>query len=768
VLLDPSVSSITLDDEWVGRQVVAEVSYVDGARSQERILTTPTTAVTNVNDAPTGDITISGSGFPIVLVEDRTYTADVSALRDADNPSSGFEIPEGQFQWLRGDGTVIDGATTASYTATQADVGHALSVQYSYVDELGTAETVTSEQTGAVINLLDHVTGPVTLIGELVQGTTVTLDTSGLYNEDGIDRFTVTWRMPEIDFYLFSEDLELALSDQELVGHTLQSVLYVYGQHGGVDTITRSWGEIENANDLPTGEVLVRGSATEGVELFADPDTIRDVDGLGYFSYQWQRDGVDIDSARSQTYRTGQADVGAEVRVVVTYTDGFDAYERVVSAATAPIENVDDPLEGTVSVLGNFTEDQTLEADISGLTDPDGVGSFTYQWLRGADEIAGATNSTFVPTQEDVGYSVSVRVTHTDPFGGEGISTSYWVNDVQNVNDPVQGNVVIDGLVMENEVLTADVSDLSDEDGLGPFSYQWYLDGVEIGGATISEYRPGIDDVGARLWIEVSYFDRWHTMETIVSATTSIIEPQPQLSQGTPGDDNLLGSLGADDIDGLPGNDRIDGGNGNDTLRGGDGADTLIGGDGDDFIFGGDTSADLRDVVYGGNGNDTIDGGYGNDELRGDAGNDSIAGGFGADTVIGGDGNDTLTGSAYGDEIFGGNGNDFINGGFGHDRVNGGDGADRFYHLGIADHGSDWIQDYNAAQGDVLMWGGAAATAADFQVNTADTANAGVDGVSESFVIYRPTGQIMWALVDGNAQSSINIQIAGQAFDLLG
>ena len=75
--------------------------------------------------------------------------------------------------------------------------------------------------------------------------------------------------------------------------------------------------------------------------------------------------------------------------------------------------------------------------------------------------------------------------------------------------------------------------------------------------------------------------------------------------------------------------------------------------------------------------------------------------------------------------------------------------------------GSNW----NAAT--VLQWGGVAATVANFQINTADTANAGADGVSESFVIYRPTGQIIWALVDGDAQRSINIQIAGQVFDLL-
>ena len=82
------------------------------------------------------------------------------------------------------------------------------------------------------------------------------------------------------------------------------------------------------------------------------------------------------------------------------------------------------------------------------------------------------------------------------------------------------------------------------------------------------------------------------------------------------------------------------------------------------------------------------------------------------------------------------------------------------------------MQDYNSAEGDVLVFGNASATRDDFQVNLAHTANAegeraGDDAVQEAFVIYRPTGQIMWALVDGGGQSSINLQIGADVFDLL-
>ncbi|WP_299567979.1 calcium-binding protein [uncultured Sulfitobacter sp.] len=235
---------------------------------------------------------------------------------------------------------------------------------------------------------------------------------------------------------------------------------------------------------------------------------------------------------------------------------------------------------------------------------------------------------------------------------------------------------------------------------------------------------------------------------------------------GGAGDDWISGGEGHDTLDGGIGSDQLSGGGGNDLIEGGLGSDTLSGNEGDDTIIGGVLPDDLRDVIYGGEGNDLIQGGYGNDELRGDVGNDVIAGGFGGDTIVGGTGDDMLSGGALGDVLFGSDGDDFINGGFGYDRVNGGGGADEFFHLGIFDHGSDWVQDYNAAAGDVLVFGDTDATRTQFQINTTTTPSAGANDVQESFVVHRPTGQIIWALVDGDNQDEINLQIGSEVFDL--
>jgi len=247
--------------------------------------------------------------------------------------------------------------------------------------------------------------------------------------------------------------------------------------------------------------------------------------------------------------------------------------------------------------------------------------------------------------------------------------------------------------------------------------------------------------------------------EIALISATEIPKPDGLVVAGTGADDLLFGDAG---------DDRLVGNSGQDTLHGGDGADTLNGGGGDDFIYGGSSADDARDLIYAGAGHDRVEGGYGNDLIYGMAGNDTLAGGFGADELQGQDGDDVITGAALADLIYGGAGDDFVNGGFGHDLINGGSGADKFYHLGIFDHGSDWVQDYTAAEGDVLQFGTASASPDDFQVNFTATDGAGAAGVREAFVIYQPTNQILWALVDGAGQDQINLKIGGEVFDLLG
>jgi Ca2+-binding RTX toxin-like protein len=326
-------------------------------------------------------------------------------------------------------------------------------------------------------------------------------------------------------------------------------------------------------------------------------------------------------------------------------------------------------------------------------------------------------------------------------------------------NTPPTGEVRIAGMPAAGALLQADLDGPGDGDGIGDLAWQWLRNGQPIQGATGSSHTVVPLDIGARLTVQVSYTDGAGFAERLVSAPTPEIGGTRPPIIATTGDATIEGTIHDDEIIALSGNNILRGGAGNDTLRGGDGQDTLNGGDGNDVIYGGPGPGDLRDVIYGGAGDDLVFGGAGNNLIFGDDGRDTLNGGDGADEIYGGAGNDVIGGGALGDVLFGGAGDDFLNGGWGHDRLNGGAGADRFFHLGIFDHGSDWVQDYRHAEGDVLLFGNPGATGADFQVNFARTPNAGRADVAEAFVIYRPTGQIIWALVDGAAQESLILQV---------
>ncbi|UWQ93329.1 hypothetical protein K3727_09685 [Rhodobacteraceae bacterium M382] len=441
--------------------------------------------------------------------------------------------------------------------------------------------------------------------------------------------------------------------------------------------------------------------------------------------------------------------------LVVTLGDGSTMTMTGVARNAEPT--------GTPTITGTPTQGETLTADATAIADLNGLGEFSYQWQRDGVNIDGATSETLELTQSDAGAVMTVQVSYTDDFGTDESVTSAATGLVMNVNDTPIGGVSISGTATQGQSLNAVTTSLTDGDGLGGLSYQWQRDGSDISDATGNSYTLTQADVGAEIAVVVSYTDGHGTNESITSAVRAV-----DLTRfGTPDADTLHGTEGNDTISGLNGSDRLIGNGGNDSLLGGDGNDTLNGGDGDDFIFGGDTEADLRDVIFGGDGNDSIDAGAGNDLVFGQGGNDTIAGGAGVDELQGQDGDDVITGSAFSDLVFGGAGNDFVNGGFGHDRINGGDGADKFFHVGVEGHGSDWIQDYAAADGDVLLFGDATASADDFQVNFTSTDGAGGASVSEAFVIFKPTEQIIWALIDGAGQDEINLRIGSEMFDLL-
>ena len=127
-----------------------------------------------------------------------------------------------------------------------------------------------------------------------------------------------------------------------------------------------------------------------------------------------KRGASDIAGANAANYTLVQADVGSTIKVVVT--SDYNSYS-VESGSTGTVANVNDPVTGTVTVDGTPKVSNELTAVTANLSDPDGLGTFSYQWKRGTSDIAGATSDKYTLVDDDDGNNISVVVSYTDALG---------------------------------------------------------------------------------------------------------------------------------------------------------------------------------------------------------------------------------------------------------------------------------------------------------------------------------------------------------------
>ena len=100
------------------------------------------------------------------------------------------------------DDTEIAGATASAYTLTSDEEGKAVKVRVSFTDEAGNEESLTSAATAAVAARPNSAaTGIPTITGTAQVGETLTANTSGMSDSDGLSNatFTYQWLAGESD-----------------------------------------------------------------------------------------------------------------------------------------------------------------------------------------------------------------------------------------------------------------------------------------------------------------------------------------------------------------------------------------------------------------------------------------------------------------------------------------------------------------------------------------------------------------------------------------
>ena len=129
-------------------------------------------------------------------------TADTTGIADDD----GLTKATYSYQWVANDGGAdadISGATDASYTLVADDEGKAIQVRVSFKDDAGNAERLTSAATKAVAARPNTpATGEPSIGGTAEVGETLTADTTGITDADGLTNATYSYQW-------LSDDVEI-------------------------------------------------------------------------------------------------------------------------------------------------------------------------------------------------------------------------------------------------------------------------------------------------------------------------------------------------------------------------------------------------------------------------------------------------------------------------------------------------------------------------------------------------------------------------------
>ena len=335
------------------------------------------------------------------------------------------------------------------------------------------------------------------------------------------------------------------------------------------------------------------------------------------FTYQWKKcdsptgSCFAIPGATRNTFTVTSDLYGLTVRAEVTATNSAGSVAQnsessKVVTAVAPLSRSTPQITGTVMV------GQTL-ALTAGTWDGSLPLTFTYSWRRcnppgdlaSCVEIPGATTATYIPVVDDIGKTIRVWITATNPAGSDTAVTNHTFPVVDKPHfAPTAGDApLIVGTLEVGGILTASIGTFTGDAPIAT-KQQWQrCDATggackDIKGATKQVYHPTSADVGSTLRLVVTATNLYGTAMSISDVTEPVIPQLPHVKGET-----IIGSSKADYLIGTPHDDTIRGNGGNDTINGDGGYDTIDGGSGNDVI---NVPGPGRSRVNGGSGSDTI------------------------------------------------------------------------------------------------------------------------------------------------------------------
>ena len=472
-------STYTLVDDDAGKAVSVAVSFTDDAGSAESVTSAATAAVeappltASFENAPSSHDGSSNFTFELRFSEelrvgyrtlrDHAFTVDGGTVRNA----SRLEPGSNRGWRIEVRPNVNDDVTVVLPVTTDCNDDGAICTEDGRKLSSRVELTVNGPEQQAVNS---PATGAPTISGTAQVGGTLTADTSGVADADGLTNaaFSYQWQADGAD----------------ISGATASTYTLTDADKGAAISVTVSF------TDDAGNEESLTSAATAAVEAAADPHAPQEAQGAA---------GGDAAGPTDRPHGlTAEASGGA---VVLTWKapEGYRSDYRILR--NRPELGEAEPL---VYVAYTDTTDVTY-------TDTDVEPGVLYVYSVTALDFLGDAGEASRP--------VEIRMQAT--------------SQQQTANSPATGAPTITGTAQVGGTLTADTSAIADADGLDnvSFSYQWLVDGAEIQDATDATYTPVVDDMGKAISVTVSFTDDAGNEESLTSAATAVVEAlEPDLA----------------------------------------------------------------------------------------------------------------------------------------------------------------------------------------------------------------------------------------------
>ncbi len=245
---------------------------------------------------------------------------------------------------------------------------------------------------------------------------------------------------------------------------------------------------INPVNDPTEGKPVITGTLEYEQTITADTSGISDADGLGAFSYQWERseDGgatwSDIAGATAAELYIGPELIGWQLRAEVSHTDGGGTLETVTSAATAlvPVNVLPINIWGTSG--DDYLTGYKGADDLYGLE-----GNDTLYGLEGNDELDGGTGRNVL-------------------YGGDG--NDFLVNGMNGLatGSYLDGGAGNDFIMNQNGASAVNGGAGNDVMFTAAANTTFIFDGSNFGQDEIDFFKPGLDKLLFRMIDGLSSF----------------------------------------------------------------------------------------------------------------------------------------------------------------------------------------------------------------------------------------------------------------------